>query len=128
MKMNCCGPGMKMHLQRNDKSFGEYGKYGLDHWNSNQKVDNGNLTITMLAPGIIKDTLKIRAKADKMTVQAQKKSEIYDLIGEKDYNVVISLEEEIMPDSAKAKYIDGVLNITFSIANPGYEVSNVNYE
>ncbi|MFV2016348.1 MAG: Hsp20/alpha crystallin family protein, partial [Candidatus Heimdallarchaeota archaeon] len=105
-QMNCCGPKMRFHPNHMAKFFDRTGFASNQHYNTHQNVKDDNLVITMLVPGIVKDTIKIRAKPNKMTIHAEKKPEIVDVYGEKEFNIVVSLDEEVVPDSAKARYID----------------------
>ncbi|MHA2252558.1 MAG: Hsp20/alpha crystallin family protein [Candidatus Kariarchaeaceae archaeon] len=128
---DCCGSsgmhgpgGMKMQMF--GKKFGKYFQ-GIGH-HAYQTTDNGNLIITLPVPGILKNTIKIRAKPDKMTLKAERKPELKDVFGSKDIHKVIDLDESVKPNSANAKYVDGVLTITFPLESPGYEVEDINYE
>ncbi|MHA2033570.1 MAG: Hsp20/alpha crystallin family protein [Candidatus Kariarchaeaceae archaeon] len=93
-----------------------------------QTRSNGDLVVTILLPGIVNDSLSIRAKSSKMILKAERKSEIKDITGQDDVELVIDLEDTVMPNSAKAKYTDGVLTVSFPLENPGYEVEDINYE
>jgi len=113
---NCCsfdfGSGMK--------NFGF--AYG-GHYKTYQKINDGNLEVYILAPGIDKTSLKIRAKQDKLTVRANHKD--LPIFKDKELHIVESLNEDVIADDAKAKYSDGVLLVTFPLSDPGFEVSDV---
>ncbi|OLS29248.1 MAG: hypothetical protein HeimC2_00950 [Candidatus Heimdallarchaeota archaeon LC_2] len=86
---------------------------------------DGNLFVQTLLPGIIKDTIKIRAKPMKLEITATFKDEV-KLFPHKEAHKVIELSEEVIPDEAKAEYSDGILTVTFPLVNPGHEVTDIN--
>jgi HSP20 family molecular chaperone IbpA len=107
-----------------------FGHYFNDFFNKEtyQTRSNGDLVVTILLPGIVNDSLSIRAKSKKMILKAERKSEIKDITGQDDVELVIDLEDTVMPNSAKANYKDGVVTVSFPLENPGYEVEDINYE
>ena len=129
-KMKCdCGPQAMAWGPKGFKmEFGKHGfpNFGMQH--AHQMRDNGNLVITVAAPGIMKNTIKIRAKPEKMTLKADRKSELADVFGKDEVNIVVDLEDDVVPDSANASYVDGVITVKFPLKDPGYEVSDISYE
>jgi HSP20 family molecular chaperone IbpA len=128
-KMGCdCGPQMNFFGKKGKRmgfeyQFGDFFKRG-----TYQTRSNGDLVVTIMLPGIVKDSIHIRAKSNKMTLKAERKSEIKDLTDKEDIDLVVDLEDSVVPNSANAKYIDGVLTVSFPLENPGYEVEDINYE
>lgn len=120
--MNWGPKGFSMSI---DKCFSGFKGFGSGK--IYQTTSNGDIVITILAPGIVKDTIKIRAKPTKMNVKADRKPELEDIFGGQQLNLSVDLDDEVIPDSAKAKYVDGVLKITFPLKNPPYEVSDIDY-
>ena len=86
---------------------------------------DGNLVVQTPLPGIIKETIKIRAKPMKLEITATFKDDV-KLFPHKAAHKVIELSEEVIPDAAKAEYSDGILTVTFPLANPGHEVTDIN--
>jgi HSP20 family protein len=81
-------------------------------------------------PGMSKDEVHVRVDPDKIVIRAEKKKE--KETEEKNYYIaerknvryfrVISLPEEVDPDSAKAKFDNGTLEITVKKAKQKKEV------
>ncbi|MDH5401751.1 MAG: Hsp20/alpha crystallin family protein [Candidatus Heimdallarchaeota archaeon] len=117
---NCCEPGSSKSYKfiMNDMKGGNFSQ-------TYQHVEDGTLTISVALPGIKKESINLRAKPDKLSLSAERKDELADMFGSKKVNVSFDLHEHVIPDSAKAKYVDGILYITFPISDPGFVVTNV---
>ena len=69
--------------------------------------EKNNLCITAEMPGITKEDVKVDATEDMVTLKAETK--------DRKYYKEIPTESPIDPDSAKAKYNNGVLELTFKL-------------
>jgi HSP20 family protein len=89
---------------------------------SEQIVDekSGTLRLVLDMPGVEKGDIDISVAEDKAIVKAER--------GERKYRSEVELKSEIEPDSGKAEYRNGVLEILFSLrdkTNKGYRRVNI---
>jgi HSP20 family protein len=70
-------------------------------------TEKNHLCITAEMPGITKEDVKVDATQDMVTIKAETK--------DRKYYKEIPAESPIDPDSAKAKYNNGVLELTFKL-------------
>jgi HSP20 family protein len=89
---------------------------------SDQLVDDKNdvLRLILEMPGVEKQNINIEATEDRAVITAEN--------GEKRYRAELSLKAPVRPDSGKAEYKNGMLEISFSLkdkANKGYKRVNV---
>jgi len=80
------------------------------------KIENNNLILQLILPGVEKSSITIKAKRNKVEVNAKRKSDVF-LFQHKEAHKIIELENEVQPDKANADYSDGILTIKFTIAN-----------
>ena len=76
------------------------------------------LRLVVPLPGLDKETLKVRAKADMVTISASVKNELKAYATRPEDSWDIMLQEEVIPTSSKAKYSDGILIVDFEMATP----------
>jgi HSP20 family protein len=89
---------------------------------SEQVVDqnNGNLHILLEMPGVEKEDINVEATEDSAVIRAEN--------GEKKYRAELQLQAQVRPESGKAEYKNGMLEISFSLkdkANKGFRRVNV---
>jgi len=89
---------------------------------SEQVVDakGGVLRIILEMPGVEKQDIKVDATEDTAVVTAERE--------EKKYRAELNLKAPVRPDSGKAEYKNGILEISFSLkdkANKGFKRVNV---
>ena len=89
---------------------------------SEQVVDqnNGNLHILLEMPGVEKEDINVEATEDSAVIRAEN--------GEKKYRAELQLRAQVRPESGKAEYKNGMLEISFSLkdkANKGFRRVNV---
>jgi len=82
-----------------------------------QVVDEktGTLRLVLDMPGVEKDDIDLSVAEDTAVVKAER--------GERKYRAEVGLKAEVVPDSGKAEYRNGVLEILFSLrdkTNKGY--------
>jgi HSP20 family protein len=65
------------------------------------------LKVVLDMPGVEKDDIKVDATSDNLVVVAER--------GTRKYKADLSLKSDIRPDSGKAEYRNGVLEISFSL-------------
>jgi HSP20 family protein len=87
-----------------------------------QVVDekNGILRVILEMPGVEKQNISVDATEDSAEVSAEK--------GEKRYRAELPLKAQVKPDTGKAEYKNGILEISFSLkdkANKGFRRVNV---
>jgi HSP20 family protein len=87
-----------------------------------QVVDqsNGALRILLEMPGVEKQDINVEATEDSAVITAEN--------GEKKYRAELHLKAQVRPESGKAEYRNGMLEISFSLkdkANKGYRRVNV---
>lgn len=87
-----------------------------------QKVEDDTLVCLFTMPGIDKTSLKVRAKTDTLVVSADRAEDYIPYFGKSKLEKRIRLAEEVDSGSAKAKYSDGILKVTFQLSDPGEEV------
>jgi HSP20 family protein len=85
---------------------------------SEQVVDSkgGLLRLVIEMPGVDKEHIQVEAKEDSVIVSAEK--------GNRKYKAEIDLKAEVDPNSGRAEYTNGILEISFSMrdkANKGFK-------
>lgn len=70
---------------------------------------NNELNITVEMPGIQKEDIEVNATENDVTIRAE---------GERKYYKSLKTSVPVDPDSAKAKYNNGVLEVTFKLKEP----------
>ena len=81
---------------------------------------SGMLRIVFDMPGVEKADIQIDATEDSAVVKAER--------GNRKYRAEVALKAEVQPDSGKAEYRNGLLEISFSLrdkANKGYRRVNI---
>lgn len=111
------GPGM------HGFSFGSGGPHRKHGGHIVQKVKDDKLSVVIHVPGLDKDTIKLRAKSDKLTFSGKLRGDLVDLLGEKEFKHVIKLVETVDSTQANADYRDGIMIITFPVIEEGDEIS-----
>ena len=89
---------------------------------SEQVVDgkNGVLRLLLEMPGVEKEDINVEATEESAVITAQKE--------DRKYRAEIGLKSPVRPDSGKAEYRNGMLEISFSLkdkANKGFRRVNV---
>jgi HSP20 family protein len=89
---------------------------------SEQVVDdrNGNLRIILEMPGVEKDDIRVDATEESAMITAER--------GDRRYRAELGLRAPVRPESGKAEYKNGMLEISFSLkdkANKGFRRVNV---
>ncbi|MGD0145610.1 MAG: Hsp20 family protein [Nitrososphaerales archaeon] len=80
----------------------------------------GLLKLVLDMPGVEKSDIEVEATEDKAVVTAER--------GPRKYKADISLKAQVQPDSGKAEFNNGVLEISFSLrdkTNKGYRRVNI---
>ncbi|HUI23045.1 MAG TPA: hypothetical protein VLY82_01475 [Nitrososphaerales archaeon] len=83
-------------------------------------VKDGVLRVILEMPGVEKQDINVDATEDRAVVTAER--------GEKKYRADLGLKAPVRPDSGKAEYNNGMLEISFSLkdkANKGFRRVNV---
>jgi len=129
------GPGGKPFIAGFSFNLGPEGKPSLQTFGTNpitgdgfrspineQVVDekNGALRLLLEMPGVEKQDIRVDATEDRAVITAENP--------ERKYRAEIGLRTPVRPDSGKAEYKNGMLEISFSLkdkANKGYKRVNV---
>jgi HSP20 family protein len=81
---------------------------------------NGVLRLLLEMPGVEKEDISVDSAEERVVVTAER--------DEKHYRAELSLKAPVKPESGKAEYKNGMLEISFSLkdkANKGYKRVNV---
>ncbi|MFQ6010555.1 MAG: Hsp20 family protein [Nitrososphaerales archaeon] len=91
-----------------------YGNTGVNEEGTREPIyeeildrEKGQTRIVVELPGIEKEDLELNCTEDTAGIKASR--------GERRYSSTIALKEKVEPDTASAKYRNGVLDITFSL-------------
>lgn len=76
-----------------------------------QVISNGILNLIAEMPGVEKDSIKLEADEDSVSIDAQSEDRVY--------KTRVQLKEAVDPDSGKATYKNGVLEIKFKLRGNG---------
>jgi len=76
-----------------------------------QVISNGMLNLIAEMPGVEKDSIKLEADEDTVSIDAQSEDRVY--------KTRVQLKEAVDPDSGKATYKNGVLEIKFKLRGNG---------
>lgn len=102
---DCCGPNIKgLHTIK-------------------QVEQNGILHVLLHVPGLDKTSIKLRAKADKITFSGTLKPELVELLGESNVKLNVTLNVIVDATKADAHYSDGVMWIKLPIIEEGEEIN-----
>ena len=89
---------------------------------SEQLIDakNNSLRLVLDMPGVEKSDIQVEATDDRVVVSAERES--------RRYRAEVDLKAQVQPDSGRAEYKNGLLEISFSLrdkANKGYRRVNL---
>ena len=80
--------------------------------------ENGRVRLLVEMPGVAKESIKIKVTENRVRISAGNET--------KDYDTDIPLDAEVDPNSAKATYNNGVLDLTFKLVkapeDPGVDI------
>lgn len=88
------------------------------------KIENDNLVVQLVLPGVEKTSISVRARRNKIEVNAVRKKDVF-LFPESEAHKILDLEHDVIPENGVAVYSDGILTVTFKLAEPGIEVSEI---
>lgn len=78
------------------------------------------VTVIVEMPGVTKENIAVNAAGNRVNVKAAHESRVY--------NASIPIDAEVDPDTAKAKYNNGVLELTFNTVEPTVEGTRIEVE
>jgi HSP20 family molecular chaperone IbpA len=90
-----------------------------------QHDEEDKLRVVVPLPGISKDSLKVRVKNNILSISVSVKEEYHKYATRPDDSWDIYLLEEVVQDSALAKYKDGLLFIDFELKHTSKDVEIV---
>ena len=93
-----------------------------------QYEEENKLRVCVPLPGLAKDGLKIKAKTNSLSISARVRDDFAKYAARPEDQWEIMLETSVIPESAKAKYSDGILLVDFDLSNPSTDVEDVNFE
>lgn len=85
-----------------------------------QVVSNGQLNVIIEMPGVEKEAINLQAGEDSLAIDARSEDRVY--------KTSIPLKEPVDPDSAKATYKNGILEVRFRLRsnnNKAYKRLNI---
>lgn len=88
------------------------------------KIENDNLVVQLVLPGVEKSSIRVRARHNKLEVNAVNKKEVF-LFPQSETHKILDLEHSVIPDNGQAVYSDGILTATFKLAEPGIEGTEI---
>lgn len=107
------------------------------HWRLRQlrqfdfgfQYEEGNqLRVVVPLPGIDRDTLKVKAKENMVSISVSIAENFKKYAARPEDSWDISLDFEVLPESAKAKYVDGILTVDLDLKYPASDVDKIVYE
>jgi HSP20 family molecular chaperone IbpA len=93
-----------------------------------QYEEDGTLRVVVPLPGIQKDGLQVKAKSQLLSISASVQEGLRNYATRPDDSWDIVLQEEVIPESAKARYIDGVLLVDLELKHPPSDIKDIQYE
>ena len=93
-----------------------------------QHEEDGKLRVVIPLPGVQKDGLQVKAKERLLSVSATVREDLEKYAVRPDDSWDIVLNEEVIPESASAKYMDGILLIDLDLKYPSQDVEDINFE
>ncbi|MHA2091500.1 MAG: Hsp20/alpha crystallin family protein [Candidatus Kariarchaeaceae archaeon] len=93
-----------------------------------QYEEDQKLRVVVPLPGIAKDGLQVKAKENLLSISAKVRSDLerYSVRPQDSWDII--LDAVVMPDTAKAKYHDGVLLVDIDLKNPSTDVTDIDFE
>ena len=93
-----------------------------------QFEEDNKLRVVVPLPGIDRDTLKVKAKENMLSVSVGIAEKFRKYATRPEDNWDIRLDFEVLPDTAKAQYIDGILTVDLDLKDPAQDVDKIVYD
>lgn len=84
---------------------------------SSTYTEDDSLTVVVDLPGVDKSNIDVNASEEEVEVSAEGE--------DREYHTTVELPEKVLPDSAEAKYENGVLTLTFKVEKKEEEKKNI---
>ncbi|OLS29293.1 MAG: hypothetical protein HeimC2_01410 [Candidatus Heimdallarchaeota archaeon LC_2] len=93
-----------------------------------QHEEDNKLRVVVPLPGIDRDTLKVKAKENMVSISATVSENFIKYAARPEDSWDIILDFEVLPETAKAKYLDGILTVDLDLKHPARDVDKITYE
>lgn len=93
-----------------------------------QYEEENQLRVVIPLPGIDRDTLKVKAKENMVSISVSVSENFRKYATRPEDSWDIILDYEVLPESAKAKYVDGILTVDLDLKFPASDVDKITYE
>lgn len=93
-----------------------------------QYEEENQLRVVIPLPGIDRDTLKVKAKENMVSISVSVSENFRKYATRPEDSWDITLDYEVLPESAKAKYVDGILTVDLDLKFPASDVDKITYE
>ncbi len=93
-----------------------------------QYEEDGKLRVVIPLPGIDRDSLKVRAKENILSISANIREDLVKYSVRPDDSWDLILEQEVLPETAKAKYLEGVLLVDLDIKDPPKDIDTIEFD
>ena len=93
-----------------------------------QWVEDSKLRVVIPLPGIDRDNLGVKSTAQVLSISVKIREDLakYSVRPTDQWEII--LDEEVVPETAKAKYVEGVLLVDIDLKYPPSEVDSIEYE
>ncbi len=93
-----------------------------------QYEEENQLRVVIPLPGIDRDTLKVKAKENMVSISVSVAEKFRKYATRPEDSWDITLDYEVLPESAQAKYVDGLLTVDLELKFPASDVDKITYE
>ena len=94
-------------------------RWRMTHAHVVEKDDE--IVVYILAPGLQKETVDIKVRSDRLYIKGKFKDDLQEILGE-EYENWFYLDYSVDPESGKAKYNDGVIELHFKRTEPSSDI------
>ena len=93
-----------------------------------QHEEENKLRVVIPLPGIDRETLQVKAKENMVSISVSVSEQFVKYAARPEDSWDIILDFEVLPESAKAKYVDGILTIDLDLKYPAQDVEKITYD
>lgn len=86
------------------------------------------LRVVIPLPGVDKNSLKVKAKERLLSISSSVREDLEKYATRPEDTWDIVLEQSVDPETAKAKYVDGVLLVDLALDDTSTEITDIDYE
>ncbi|MHA2100135.1 MAG: Hsp20/alpha crystallin family protein [Candidatus Kariarchaeaceae archaeon] len=93
-----------------------------------QYEENNKLRVVVPLPGIDKESLQVKAKENLVSISVSVAEQFRKYAARPEDSWDIVLDFEVLPETAKAKYVDGILTVDLDLKYPASDVDKIVYD